>query len=625
MLDAMRRGAGSWIAKILFGILILSFAVWGIGDMFRGQGVSDNAAEIGDVAVTRDDLARQFRREIERLQRVMGPEFDSERARDMGLLDRTLETLIEGHLLGQKAHDIGLVASDDLVRRRIYAEPAFQNSARQFDTFAFRRALSEAGLSEAGYISMLKSGLLRGQLTDAISSGAEIPDLMRDTIHRYRGEKRITEYVLVPSASIAQVPEPTQDDLAAFHAQNQALFTSPELREITIISLDPEMAAQEVKPSEEQIKQAFEERLPSLSIPERRRVRQMLFAEEAAARQAHEALEKGRAFDEVAKETPGQAPVDLGLVTRRDLAGPLAESAFALAEGRWSEPVRSPLGWHILVVDKVEAGRTPTLDQAREEIAREVARDEAVNRLVKTANKLEDELAGGASLESAADRLGLKATAVGPIDARGRLRSGVPAANLPQHPKVLEFAFRTPQGQATQLQEVRGGGYFILRVDTVTPPALRPLDEVRAQAIQAWKDKQRDDLARARAEKLLERVKGGEPLAKIAAELGLQAKTSDALTRFAVEPNAQVPSALVAAMFKAREGEAMMTAYEGGYAIAKVTEVKPVAQTDPSAEAAQLERELTASVANDLITQYTRALRRSYPVTVNRASVDSIQ
>jgi peptidyl-prolyl cis-trans isomerase D len=317
--------------------------------------------------------------------------------------------------------------------------------------------------------------------------------------------------------------------------------------------------------------------------------------------------------------------VDLGLVTRRDLAGPLADTVFRLDEGKSSEPVRTPLGWHIVVVDKIEAGRTPTLDQVREEITRDVARDEAVNQLVKTANKLEDELAGGASLESAADKLGLKAATVGPIDSRGRLRSGVPATNLPQHPKVLEFAFRTPQGQATQLQEVRGGGYFILRVDSIAPPALRPLDEVRAQAVQAWKDKQRDDLARARAEKLLERAKGGEPLTKIAGELGLQARTSDPVTRFAIDPNSPIPPAVVTAMFKSRAGEAVMAPYEGGYAIAKVTEVRPVAQADPSAEAAQLERELTNSVANDLITQYTRALRSSYPVTINRASVDSIQ
>jgi peptidyl-prolyl cis-trans isomerase D len=627
MLDAMRRTAGTWVVRVLFGILILSFAAWGIGDMFRGRGVADNVAEVGDVSISRDELARQYRREIERLQRVMGPEFDSERAREMGLLQRTLDSLVDGHLLGQRAHDVGLVASDSLVRSRIFSEPAFQGPGRQFDPLYFRRALQEVGLTEAGYVSTLRGGLTRGQLTDAIAAGAKAPSVMRDAIYRYRGERRVIDYVRIPNSTIAAGPEPTQEDLAAFHAKNAALFTLPEMRELTIISLDPDQLTDGFQPSEAQIKQAYEERLPSLSIPERRRVRQILFADEAGAKKAQELLAQGKSFDDVAKEAPGQLAQDtsLGLVTRGDLPPSLADAAFALAEGKTSEPVRDPLGWHVLIVDKVEAGNSPTLDTVRPEIVRELARDAAVGSLVKTANKLEDELAGGVSLEQAAQKLGFKTVAIGPLDARGRLRQGTPAAGMPADPKFLEYAFRIPEGQTSQLQESRNGGYFILRVDKVSAPALRPLDEVRAQVVAAWKERQRDDAARQRAEKLLQRAKSGEPLAKIAGDERLEAKTSEPVTRFALDPNAAVPAPLVAAAFKAGQDETVMAAYDGGYAIGKVKEIRPAAPSDTSAEVAQLGRELTIGVAQDLIAQYTRALHRVYDVKIHQSAVDSIQ
>ena len=628
MLDAMRRGATGWVAKLLFVVLIVAFAVWGVGgDMFRNRGVGDTAAEVGDVSVSRDELARQYRREIERLQRVLGPEFDSERAREMGLLERTLDTLIDGHLLGQRAHDLGLVAGDDLIRRRIFAEPAFQNAARQFDPILFRRVLAENGMTEAMYVATLRGGLMRGQLTDAIASGAEAPSVMRDSIYRYRGERRVTEYLRIPSSTIGPIAEPTQDELAAFHAQNAALFTAPELRELTVISLDPDMVVQEFKPSDDEIKRSYDERLPGLSIPERRRVRHLLFANEADAAKAHDQLTAGGSFDRVAKEAQGQLALDtsLGLVTRGDLPPLLAEAAFGLAEGKPSDPVKDPLGWHILIVDKIEPGQTPSLESVRDEIVRELSRDTAMNSLVRTANKLEDELAGGASLAQAADKLGLKAVSVGPIDSKGRLKSGTPASNIPQDPKFLEYAFRTPPGQTTQLQEVRGGGYFILRVESVAPPTLRPLDEVRAQVAAAWKDRQRDDKARERAQALLDRTKGGEPLSKLATELRLEAKTSEALSRFSLDPNSTVPPPLISALFKAREGEIVMASYDGGYAIGRLAEIKPAVQNEPSAEVAQLQRELNASVAQDLLTQYTRALRRTYPVTVHRSAIEAIQ
>ena len=148
---------------------------------------------------------------------------------------------------------------------------------------------------------------------------------------------------------------------------------------------------------------------------------------------------------------------------------------------------------------------------------------------------------------------------------------------------------------------------------------------MRAQVAAAWKDRQRDDKARERAQALLDRAKGGEPLSKLATELRLEAKTSEALSRFSLDPNSTVPPPLISALFKAREGEIVMASYDGGYAIGRLAEIKPAVQNEPSAEVAQLQRELNASVAQDLLTQYTRALRRTYPVTVHRSAIEAIQ
>jgi peptidyl-prolyl cis-trans isomerase D len=473
----------------------------------------------------------------------------------------------------------------------------------------------------------LRGGLMRSQLTNAIAAGAEAPALMRDSIYRFRGERRVAEYLRIPSSTVGPVAEPTQDELAAFHAQNAALFTAPEMREVTAILLDPDQVAHDFKPSEDEIKRSYDERLPGLSVPERRRVRHLLFANDAEAAKARDQIAGGASFEQVAKEAQGQLALDtsLGLVTRGDLPPPLAEAAFGLPEGKLSDPVKDPLGWHVLIVDRIEPGRTPSLDSVRDDIVRELSRDSAMNSLVRTANKLEDELAGGATLAQAAGSLGLKSMSVGPIDSKGRLKSGVPASNIPPDPKFLEYAFRTPPGQTTQLQEIRGGGYFTLRVEGIDPPTLRPLDEVRAQVAVAWKDRQRDDKARERAQALLDRAKSGETLSKLAGELRLEARTSEPLSRFSLDPNSTVPPPLISALFKAREGEIVLASYDGGYALGRLTEIKPAVQNEPSAEVAQLQRELTAGVAQDLLTQYTRALRRAYPVTVHRSAIESIQ
>ena len=270
-------------------------------------------------------------------------------------------------------------------------------------------------MTEAMYVATLRGGLIRGQLTDAIASGAEVPSVMRDFIYRYRGERRVTEYLRIPSSTIGPIASRRKMSWRLPCPECRLVYV-PELRELTVISLDPDMVVQEFKPSDDEIKRSYDERLPGLSVPERRRVRHLLFANDADAAKAHDQLVKGGSFDQVAKEAQGQLALDtsLGLVTRGDLPPPLAEAAFGLAEGKPSDPVKDPLGWHILIVDKIEPGQTPSLESVRDEIVRELSRDTAMNSLVRTANKLEDELAGGVSLAQAADKLGLKAVSVGP-------------------------------------------------------------------------------------------------------------------------------------------------------------------------------------------------------------------
>ena len=627
MLELMRAKAATWVVRVLSVFLILSFAAWGIGDIFRTGASSDVVADVGDASISRDDLAQQYRRAIEQLQRVMGGEFDSQKAREMGLLDRTLDTMINGRLISEKARDLGLAADDLLVRNQIYSDPSFQGPGGTFDPDAFHRALAGAGMNEPIYVASLRAGLMANQLTSAIIAGASAPDTLHHAIYRYRGEKRVAELVRVPNASLPALPPPSQGELAAFHDKNKALFTAPEMRELTVLFLDPDRVAKEVKPAEDDVKSAYQERLASISVPERRDVKHMLLPDQATAKKAHDELVHGRKFDDVAKELAKQSPQDthLGMITRRDLTPALGAAAFDLKSGGFSKPIETALGWHILAVDKIQPGHTPPLDEVRATIVHDLARDLAVNQLVKTANQIEDALAGGATLPEAAEKVGVKAEKFGPIDSKGRLASGAAAPDLPKGSKFLDTAFKTPSGERSGLVETQGGGYFVLRVEKVIPPAVRPLDQVRSQVVTAWRAHMRDERGRKRAEELLQRAKGGEALDKIAKEMGLKVETTEPFNRFTGGSDAAVPPRLVEPLFKASVGEAVMAPYDGGFALAKLTEVKPAAAAGAAADAAPLQKELIQGMQRDLLAQFDQALRGDYDVTIHRAALDTIQ
>ena len=626
MLQAMKNRAATWVIRVLAVLLIISFAAWGIGDMITGSGLSTDVASVGDTKITAQQFNTSFRNQVERLRRLLGPDVDSAQARQLGVVESTLEGLISRRLLNLYASENGILVGDDQIRQRIQAEPAFQGPAGGFDNASFQNALFRQGLSEQAFVQDLRSQIRLGHLTDIIRLASAAPDELAKSVYHYRNDKRIARYVIVPRPTADSIATPSGSELSQFHQTQAARFTAPERRELTAIHLAPETLAKEIQPPEDQLKAEYESRLASLSVPERRDISQIVVGEESKAREAIEALRGGRTIRDVAKSIAGmdEGSTRLGLLTRDDLPGVIAEAAFALAVNSPSQPVRSPLGWHVLLVEKIQPGRKPSFAEVRPKVLADLAREQAVDALVKLANQLEDTLAGGASLEEAAAGLNTKLVRLRGVEASGRSASGPPTGGLMRSQQFLRAAFETGEAQVSDLTETTLGGYFIVRVDRIDPPALEPFDKVRKQVETAWRNDTLANAAKDRAKKLLDDVRGGRTLEDAAVEMKLTVATTPAFTRFDQGEKPALPGALATELFRVKPGEAVGAPTVSGYAVAVLHKVEPA---NPTAEAKTfdgLRTELKTSIAGDLLEQYTRSLRRVYPVSIDSGALDRI-
>src|SRR5690606_1712213 len=166
-----------------------------------------------------------------------------------------------------------------------------------------------------------------------------------------------------------QVPEPTDADLAAFYEANKERYTAPEYRRVTAVLLRPEDLAAEMRVSEERLREAYDSRQAEFRTPESRGVSQLLFTEEAAARSAYERIAAGESFDAVAADIPSAQRTDLGTVHPGDLFPEAVDQAvFALPAPGVTEPVQSPLGWHLLNVSEITPAATIPFEQAQERL-----------------------------------------------------------------------------------------------------------------------------------------------------------------------------------------------------------------------------------------------------------------
>lgn len=622
MLQSIRGTVGSWIVKILFLLLILSFAVWGIGDV-GSSFTNRSVAEVGDVTIEPPELTEEFRREVNRLREVLGPQFTEAQAVELGVLDQTVQQLVQRALLRQAASDIGLRIGDDLIVEQIREIPAFQNQFGQFDPEVMRFVLRQNGYTEQSFVEQIRADLSRSQLVGAVGGGAAAPDTLAQALFRYRGERRVADVIELPASAMPEPAAPDEATLAAYHEANAARYTAPEYRTLTVATLTADDLVDGIAVSEQDLQEAYDLRSDEFITPERRDVVQVVANDEATARKIAEAAAGGQTLEEAAAAA-GLEPVDLPEMTRESLTEELVEPVFATEMGAIGGPVESAFGWHVFTVRSISPGAEQSLEQVREQLTADVRRNKAIDQLFEVANTMDDRLAGGATLAEAAEAVGADLTRLEGVDAQGRGKDGAQPAGTENLAQYLERGFALQAGETSNLIESGEASYFAVQVDEVEPPALRPLDSIRAQVVSDWQAERRLEAAAAKAEEIAARLREGADPAQIAAEIpGATYRRTEPLLREGDQAG-QVAPALRERLFTLSTGEIATVPTREGQSIARLVEIVPADPLLGADQVAQLRTSSEQAMANDIITQYLTGLRGRYEVRENRALIDSL-
>lgn len=624
MLNAMRQRASSWFVRALLLVLIASFAVWGIGDVFLGRQDIQVAATVGDTEVPLRDVERAFENERRALQEQLGITLDRRQAASFGLLNSALQNVVARAMVDEHRRDLGLGVADDEVAAAIRNDPFFA-SAGSFDRFRFESFLRSAGLSEAAYVEAVRSDIGRNRLLSTMSGLLVAPGPLAEQLAAYRGETRRGTVLVVPRAGI-ETGEPDEAALARLLEANQDRFTAPEYRDATLVTLSTEDLLDEIEIAEAVLRELYDERRDLYTRPERRLVGQLLANDQAAIDAALAALRQGAVFAEVADDLADQGLTysTLGPTTEAELPPEFATPIFALAEDTVSEPVESLFGWHLFRVIEIEPEQVQSFEEVRDEIRRELALDRAIDQLPDLAAALDDGIAAGETLEEAAAAVGVEARHFPAIDAQGRGPDGRPVASGAPAAEILTAIFRAPADETSLLEETAAGTFYMFRVDAITEPRPRTLDEVRDEVVQLWRRERQNEIAAERAEAIMRDARGGRTLEALAAARGdeVTLRRFEPVARDASGSAVGLTSDAVAALFATAAGELAPEPVGTleGMAILRTDEVIAAAEAETDAVA----EELVAAIERDILVQYEAALRARYPIEVNDAALASM-
>ncbi len=631
MISAFRRLAGTWFAKALFVLLILSFAIWGIEDVVRNFGRDNAVARAGGDAIELPEAQAAARRETGRLLRQLGPNFESNEGFRQAIARQAVEGLIRDRASAAEARRLDVATSAAAIRDYTFAIPTFQGADGRFSPVILQGFLRQNELSESDFVRLVASDLRRQQLAGAVRAGARGPETMTRPLLAFTLERRAAEVVEFPLLSAPTIPEPTEAQLRRFHENTPERFSSPEYREAVLALVSADTLAATVSIPDSEIEAGLPAARARLAGAERRTVEHVLVRERTDAEAIRVAWVEGadgaaiRARAEAAAGTFN----DLPNTDREGLTLPeLGNAAFSAAEGGVTDVVQTPFGFHVLRVTDIQAAPAKADDELRAEVRADLAREKAADRAYEEANRLDDAFAGGATVEEAAARLNIPAARVR-LDRQGNDESGrpvpLPLAG-PGRTAAIAAVFANNPGSGGRLAEV-AGGFLAVDVPRVTPAALRPFETVEADVRRWWLIDQQRRAQETRAAALLAEVQGGKDLAQAARDLGLEAVRMGPSPRVTPgdarpEPGA-LPRELLPGLFNLRVGEVTMAATAYGFAVAGLAEIIPVDLSDASA-LASVKTEVETTMQDDLEAQYSAALRARADVSINPAMMDQV-
>ncbi|WP_368164780.1 peptidylprolyl isomerase [Aeromonas sp. R6-2] len=544
MMDKLREGAQGKVAKIILGLIILSFALAGVGS-YLNRPANTAVAAVNGNDISPQALENAYRNERARLEAQMGEEFNrlAENPQYLKQLRRSvLDRLIDQALVDAKAHELGLRIGDEQIKQAIVAMPEFQKDGK-FDNERYLQLIRRAGMSPEMFSESIRQDMVRQQLVGGLLGSEFVLAGEAATLDKLYQQSRDVRLVRLPAQAYLNDVQVSDEEIKQYFDANQNRFMNDERVKVDYLLLDAANLAQGIQVSDQDVRDYYDQHQDQFQRSERRRVAHILIPfgkdEAAALKKAEDdlaALKGGSDFAELAKRDSSDTfsakkGGELDWFTKGVMDPAFEKAAFELAKvGDLSAVVKSPFGFHIIKLTGVESATVRPFDEVQSETKDRLQKEKARERYFAEQQKLADaSFENPDSLDAAAKAVGLK------VISSDYFTQGSAPAPL-NDGKVISAAFSEmlrEENTNSDVIEIGDGKALVLHVMDYKAKAAKPLDEVRDLVVAAIKRSKASEVARSKGQELMAKFQSGAAGEKDLQALGLKLESEKGVTRFA--------------------------------------------------------------------------------------------
>jgi len=632
MLDRMRQHR-DWL-KWSLGLVCVAFVLFYIPDFLRGSGADaasgDTIANVEGNEITTGEFRRTYQAQLQAYRSAYGANMSEQLLKQLGVEQQILQQMVDERAAIAEADRVGLKVSDEEVRQRIFAMPAFQENGAFIGEQRYQQLLrmQRPPMMPADFEDNVRRGLLVEKLRSSVTDWLAVNDKELEQEYRRRNDKVKLAIVTFTADSFRTKATASDADVASYFDAHKIDFKIPEKRKIRYLLIDVDAMRAKVTVPPADIERAYNNQIEQYTTPEQVRASHILLKTEgkddaAVKAKAEELLKQakgGADFADLAKknsedEASAKNGGDLDYFGRGRMVPEFDQAVFAMQPGQISDLVKTQYGYHIIKLVDKKAAATRTLAEVRQQISDQLAYEKAQTQATDLAQKLEKEIKKPADLDTAAKANGLT------VQESGFFARDEPILGLGPAPEAANKAFDMKQGDvAGPLRASRGLVFetMLQKQDPYVPKLDEVKDRVREEVI---KQKARD-LSKQKAAEMAAKLKSAGDFEKAAKAAGLEAKTTDLIAKDSPIPDLGNAPAVEEAAFKLPVGAVSdPIATDTGSAIVKVLEKQEVKPEDWASAKDRFREELLTDRKNRFFAAYMTKAKQKMKINVNREAL----
>ena len=606
MLDLLRKNATGPLGIALIILLVFAFSIWGVGDIFRGYN-ANILAKIGNRELNAQNYLFNFNREINRISNQLERIVTTEEAINSGLHYQILDRSLVELSANAASDEIGLIASDDAIKKRILSTNAFKNAFNQFDRNIFEQIIRQNGLTEDSFLVLERDSHVLSQLSKSVFKDINPPSALNDLLFRYQFERRNVDYIIISPDEISQEDEVDKNEIEIFYNENINLYKTEETRDFSVISLNISTLSKLENVSDEEINIFYEDNKYNYYEPEKRSYYLIpYFSNEDAIKALENYSFNGDIEKILIDRNLNINDVDQGLITFDDgISESVSETAFNASLNQLSGPTESPFGPSLIYVNEIISEKEIKIEEIKDQIIIDIQKDKAKDKVYNLYGEIEDLRAGGKTLEEIAEEKSLSIESFKNINDVGQRIDGSIIKN-PSLEELINLIFLNDVDEDLEPYEDSEDNLNFFRIDNINYSQQIPLNEAMENIKLSILENKSIENVKTKSKEIFDRLKEyNNNLDFISDENDLAIAKSGILGR--TSSNEIFTSKALSEIFKTEKGSSFIVnaAIGNSIVIGKVSNIDLLEKTEERMEAindinkSRLENDLIVSLAEE--------------------------